>query len=168
MSLRRSGMGVIKYCTPEGGSGFIANPGLPWLSSFDITQQSPVYDQTEGWLRDKQPAGNYTYYQRFGPPYSVDGGVLPPFAGGGVALDDDQPAPFPTDASDCGGLGDLVLRRSDVVAPLPSITGTARSGCMVPVNPCDPANVAEWVSLHPCLAAGIALLAGVAILGGGK
>jgi hypothetical protein len=72
------GMGVVQYCTAEGGSGFIANPSLPWLSSFNITQQSPVYDQETAWLRDSPP-GTYTNYSRFGPPYSVDGGVLPPY-----------------------------------------------------------------------------------------
>ena len=72
------GMGVVQYCTPEGGSGFIANSALPWLSSFVITQQAPVYDQETAWLRDSQP-GSYTNYSRFGPPYSADGGVLPPY-----------------------------------------------------------------------------------------
>ena len=48
----RPRLGVIQYSNPEGGSGFIANPSLPWMSGFDITQESPVYDQETAWLRD--------------------------------------------------------------------------------------------------------------------
>lgn len=160
------GLGVVKYCTPEGGSGFIANPSLPWLSTFDITQMAPVYDQDMGWLRDTRP-GTFTNYPRFGPPYSADGGVLPPYQGG-AAMDDagdaGQPAPYDTS---CAGMGDLVLRRSDVVAPLPSITGTARAGCDAPVNPCE-SPIETWAKQNPWLAGGIALVAGFALFGGRK
>lgn len=81
-------LGVVRYCTPEGGSGFIPNSSLPWMSSFDWSQQAPVYDQTTAWLRDSPP-GSYTNYARFGPPYSMDGGVLPPYWLG----DDGEPVP---------------------------------------------------------------------------
>ena len=226
------GMGVVKYCTPEGGSGYVANPALPWLSSFDITQMAPVYDQTTAWLRDSQP-GTFTNYPRFGPPYSNDGGVLPPYT-------DDYYAPVPTqvncgmgavdpgqfeaqygrpepDAStceqiqcgaisqtqagmqlimDCANAGysgarscsdplcspwtsripgcasgapsvQPVLLRSDVVAPMPSITTTARSSCTQPVTNC-PSAAASWIENNPWLALGLALAAGALIFGGGK
>ena len=61
-------VGVIEYCTEEGGSGYITDEASPWLSTFDITQESPVLDQTTAWLRDSPP-GSFTFYQRFGPPY---------------------------------------------------------------------------------------------------
>ena len=102
----RPRLGVIQYSNPEGGSGFIANPSLPWMSGFDITQESPVYDQETAWLRDSAQ-GSYTYYPQYPTP---------------------SPAPIPYNTT-CGGvngIGDLVLRRSDVVAPLPvnvSVTG---------------------------------------------
>src|SRR5258706_14714411 len=96
------GMGVVKYCTAEGGSGYIANPALPWLSSFDITQQAPVYDQNVGWLRDSKP-GSFTNYHRFGPPYSMDGGVLPPYREMTVH---DEPSPVQVGGCGMGGLGD--------------------------------------------------------------
>lgn len=90
------GLGVVQYCTQEGGSGFIANPSLPWLSSFDITQMAPVYDQTTAWLRDSKP-GTYTNYPNFGPPYSVDGGTLPPYEdASGYAQ------PTPVNVTPCG------------------------------------------------------------------
>lgn len=172
-------MGVVAYDTPEGGSGFIANSSLPWLSSFNITQQAPVYDQDMAWLRNQRP-GSYTNYSRFGDPYSLDGGVLPPYADDGLA-----------------GLGDTtdVLLRSDVVAPMPSITSTSREGC-IPVSnvptvdtpiwlePGPPAGVdvsdsgidstiqtveattQDWVEQHPWLALLIAVAAGALLFGG--
>ncbi len=155
----RRGLGVVKYCTPQGGSGFIANPSLPWLSSFDITQLAPVYDQDMGWLRNSQP-GTFTNYPRFGPPYSADGGALPPFQPGSAF--DDSPPPYDTS---CTGMGDLILRRADVVAPLPSITGTARSGCPVSADPCA-SGLESWIRGNPMLAAGLAL-AGAFLLAGG-
>lgn len=93
------GMGVVEYCTPEGGSGFIANASLPWLSSFNITQQAPVYDQETAWLRNSLP-GSYTNYSRFGPPYSMDGGVLAPYTG--APADYIQPVSRPVG---CSGMG---------------------------------------------------------------
>ncbi len=177
------GMGVVKYCTPEGGSGFIANPSLPWLSSFNITQQAPVYDQETAWLRNSAP-GSYTNYSRFGPPYSVDGGVLPPYfdppiaagtnANGNPIDANGQPIPVPTSCG-MGAILDgangpsLVLLRSDVVAPMPSITSTARSECTAPVSTC-PSAVASWVNSNPWLALGLAVLAGALLFGdnGGK
>jgi hypothetical protein len=157
-------MGVVKYCTPAGGSGYITNPALPWLSTFNITHQSPVYDQDMGWMRESQP-GSFTYYNRFGPPYSADGGVLPPYRGG--AAMDDGPEPYDTSCQQGGGgMGDLILRRADVVAPLPSMSGTARAGCDVPVNPCD-SGLMNWAQENPLLAAGLAV-AGAFVLFGGK
>lgn len=225
------GMGVVKYCTPEGGSGYVANPSLPWLSSFNITQMAPVYDQTTAWLRDSQP-GTFTNYPRFGPPYSNDGGVLPPYT-------DDYYAPAPTQVScgmgavdpgqfearygrpepdqsicqqiQCGAISQTqagpqlivdcanagwagarscadpvcspwvtmipgcspastpapVLLRSDVVASMPSITGTARTSCTQPVSDC-PSAAASWIENNPWLAIGIAVAAGAIIFGGGK
>ncbi len=75
----------------------------------------------------------------------------------------DGPEPFDTS---CQGMGDLILRRADVVAPLPSISGAARSGCDVPVNPCA-SGLENWAMTNPLLAAGLAL-AGAFILFGGK
>jgi hypothetical protein len=163
----RRGLGVVKYCTPQGGSGFIANPALPWLSTFDITQQAPVYDQDMGWLRDSRP-GTFTNYSRFGPPYSADGGIQSPFTGG-VAMDDGGAAqPIPYDSSCAGGgIGDLILRRADVVAQLPSITGTARSGCPVLADPCA-SGLESWVRSNPLLAAGLALAGAFILVGGGR
>ena len=161
------GIGVVKYCTPEGGSGYIANPALPWLSSYVVTQQAPVYDQTTAWLRDSEP-GTYTNYSRFGPPYSVDGGVLPPYEGGA------QPLPAPVNVG-CGmsGLGACngdrlasVLLRSDVVAPMPNINDTARANCGQPVSNC-PSGVAGWIENNPWLAVGAALVLGAFLLGKG-
>lgn len=154
-------LGVVRYCTPQGGSGYIPNPYLPWLSTFNITHQSPVYDQDMAWMREEKP-GSFTNYARFGPPYSIDGGVLPPYAGGPVIGDDGEPVPYETGC----GMGDLVLLRSDVVAPMPSITSTARSGCQE-VSNC-PGDVASWVKSNPWFAAGIALLGGFVLFGGGR
>lgn len=156
------GMGVVRYCTPEGGSGFIANPALPWLSTFDITQQAPVYDQDTGWLRDTRP-GSFTNYSRFGPPYSADGGVLPPFAYDGG---DPQAMPQPVPVQTSCGMGDVVLLRSDVVAPMPSITTAARLGCTQPTT--CPSDLASWIQNNPMLAAGIALVGGFILFGGGR
>ncbi len=161
------GMGVVKYCTAAGGSGYITNPSLPWLSTFNITQQSPVYDQNIGWMREGQP-GAFTYVQRFGPPYSADGGVLPPYSGGGAALNDDGPEPYDTSCQQGGGgMGDLILRRGDVVAALPSMSGTARSGCDVPVNLCT-SGLASWARENPLLAAGLALAGAFVLFGGNR
>ncbi len=162
----RRGLGVIKYCTPAGGSGYITNPSLPWLSSFNITQQSPVYDQNVGWMREGQP-GAFTYVQRFGPPYSADGGVLPPYSGG-AAMNDDGPEPYDTSCQQGGGgMGDLILRRADVVAPMPSMSGTARSGCDVPVNLCESGFLA-MVNRNPLAFAGLALVGAFVLFGGGN
>jgi len=155
------GLGVVKYCTPEGGSGYIANPALPWLSSFDITQQSPVYDQTTAWLRDSRP-GSFTNYSRFGPPYSMDGGVLPPYRGGFDPGPDAGPDPVQTSC----GMGDWTLLRSDVVAPMPSITSTARTGCQQ-VSGC-PSPIAAWIENNPWLAVGLAAVGGYLLFGGKK
>lgn len=155
------GMGVVRYCTPEGGSGFIANPALPWLSTFDITQQSPVYDQETAWLRTSRP-GTFTNYARFGAPYSQDGGVLAPFTDHPLYDDSGAPVPYETGC----GMGDLVLLRSDVVAPMPSITSTAREGCQL-VSNC-PASLGSWIQNNPWLAAGIAVVGGFILFGGGR
>lgn len=227
------GLGVVRYCTPEGGSGFIANPALPWLSSFNITQQAPVYDQETAWLRDSKP-GSYTNYSRFGPPYSIDGGVLPPYYdpplvnAPGVDTSG-QPLPTPITPCgmgavdpdtfearygrvepdratclriQCGGISqdqagmqliqdcanagyagarscmdpacspwcsrpDLVLLRSDVVAPMPSITTTARSGCKAPVSDC-PSALASLVESNPWIALALAFGVGAVLFGGRK
>jgi hypothetical protein len=232
------GMGVVQYCTPEGGSGFIANPSLPWLSSFDITQMAPVYDQETAWLRNSEP-GSYTNYPRFGPPYSVDGGVLPPYGedpleygqqpvpvqvgcSGLGAVDPDQfeaqygrpeppestclqiqcgaipqsvagmqliqdcanagwsgarscsdPAcsPWVTQIPGCGapapGTPAPVLLRSQVVAPMPSITTTARTSCTQPVSGC-PGEATSWIEANPWLAVGLAVGIGALLFGGVK
>jgi len=152
------GLGVVRYYTPEGGEGFITNSSLPWLSTFDLHQMSPVYDQETQWLRDSKP-GSFSNYPWFGPPYSMDGGTLPPYADGGF----DGPAPVETSC----GMGDLTLLRSDVVAPMPSITSAARSGC-VPVSNCPTIDIASWVQENPWLAAGIALVGGFVLFGGGR
>jgi hypothetical protein len=232
-----SGLGVVAYCTPEGGSGYISNPSLPWLSSFDITQMAPVYDQTTAWLRDQQP-GTYTNYPRFGPPYSVDGGVLPPYDGaagepvpssvtgcGMGAVDPDQfmamygkPEPDEStclqiqcgaitqdqagaeliaDCMDAGYVGvkgctdpacspwapsipgcfqnvpnadGTVLLRSQVVAPLPSISLTANQSCPELANDC-PSDLDSLIDDNPLLAVGIAFAAGallIYLMKGGK
>jgi hypothetical protein len=229
------GMGVVKYCTPEGGSGYIANPSLPWLSSFNITQQAPVYDQETAWLRNSPP-GSYTNYSRFGPPYSVDGGVLPPYfdppmvdQNGNPVDANGQPIPTPTGCGmgavapdvfearynrpepdratclqiQCGGISQdqagmqliqdcanagyagvrscmdpacspwcssgpaPVLLRSDVVAPMPSITSTARSGCKAVVSDC-PSGLSSFIESNPWLAIGLAVVAGAVLFGGKK
>jgi hypothetical protein len=155
------GLGVVRYCTPEGGSGYIANGSLPWLSSFNITQQAPVYDQETAWLRNSQP-GSYTNYARFGPPYSIDGGVLPPYMDAPIPGGPGDPEPFQTSC----GMGDLTLLRSDVVAPMPSITSAARAGC-TQVSNC-PGDLGTWISSNPWLAAGLALVGGFVLFGGGR
>jgi hypothetical protein len=238
-------LGVVRYCTPEGGSGYIANPSLPWLSSFVITQQAPVYDQETAWLRDSAP-GSYTNYSRFGPPYSIDGGVLPPYfdppltpAPGTDA--NGQPVPTPTGCGmgavdpgqfearygraepdestclqiqcgaipqeqagmqlimDCANAGwsgarscldpvcspwvnripgcapkaaaaagpAPVLLRSDVVAPMPSITTAARSGCKAPVSDCS-SGISSFVESNPWIALALAFGVGAVLFGGGK
>ncbi len=154
-------LGVVRYCTKEGGSGFIANSALPWLSTFDITQQAPVYDQETAWLRTSRP-GTYTNYSRFGPPYSIDGGIRPPYYPSAHDDNSGQPVPFDTSC----GMGDLILRRSDVVAQLPSITGTARAGCD-PINPCE-TEIESWIKDNPWLAAGLAAGAAILLFGGPK
>lgn len=231
-----SGLGVVKYCTDEGGSGYVSNPSLPWLSTFDITQMVPVYDQTTAWLRDQAP-GSYTNYPRFGPPFSNDGGVLPPYADGGSqpipqavtgcgmgAVNADQfmamygkPEPDEStclqiqcgaisqeqagaeliaDCMDAGYFGakgctdpacspwapsipgcfqnapnadGTVLLRSQVVAPLPSISLTANSICPEAMDDC-PSDLDSFVDDNPLLALGIAFAAGALIiyLTGGK
>jgi hypothetical protein len=232
-----NGMGVVKYCTPEGGSGFIANASLPWLSSFDITQQAPVYDQTTAWLRDSQP-GSYTNYSRFGPPYSMDGGVLPPYYGddssaGGTpssqpvptvvscgmgaldpgqfeaqyghpepdaetclqiqcgAISQAQGGPLLVDCMNAGYAGargcsdpncapyinrmpgcvpapsvQPVLLRTQVVAPMPSITSVARTSCTQPVS--CPGEATSWIEDNPWLAVGLAVGIGALLFGGLK
>jgi hypothetical protein len=229
------GMGVVKYCTPAGGSGFIANAALPWLSSFNITQQAPVYDQETAWLRDSKP-DSYTNYSRFGPPYSMDGGVLPPYFdpplinAPGVDTNG-QPLPTPVGCGmgavapdvfearysrpepdratclriQCGGISQdqagmqliqdcanagyagvrscmdpacspwcassgpaPVLLRSDVVAPMPSITSTARSGCKQSAADTCPSALTSWVESNPWVALGLAIAAGAVLFGGRK
>jgi hypothetical protein len=234
-------LGVVRYCTPAGGSGFIANSALPWLSSFNITQQAPVYDQETAWLRDAKP-GSFTNYSRFGPPYSVDGGVLPPYFDPPLTPQTDsngQPIPTPTSCGmgavepdvfearysrpepdratclqiqcgaitqdqagmqliiDCANAGFAgarscldpacspwrdsmpgwcgfssgpapVLLRSDVVAPMPSITSTARSGCTRSITDVCPSGLASFVESNPWLALGLAVVAGAMLFGGKK
>lgn len=151
------GLGVVKYCTPEGGSGYITNASLPWLSTFDWYQLNPVYDQETQWMRDLAP-GSFSNYPRFGPPYSLDGGTLPPYAG---VISADDPVPVETEC----GMGDLTLLRSQVVAPMPSITSTARTGCQIE-SPC-PNGLETWVQSNPWLAAGIALAVGYVLFSNG-
>jgi hypothetical protein len=151
------GLGVTYYDTPEGGSGFVTNASLPWLSTFEPYQLNPVYDQETQWLRDSKP-GSFSNYPRFGDPYSLDGGTQPPFAAAGF----DGPVPVETSC----GIGDLTLLRSDVVAPMPSITDSARYPC-VQQNSC-PSDIATWVQTNPWLAAGLALAAGFILFGGGR
>jgi hypothetical protein len=176
------GLGVVKYCTPQGGSGFIANPSLPWLSSFNITQQAPVYDQETAWLRNSPP-GSYTNYSRFGPPYSVDGGVLPPYFDPPIAAGTDssgnpvdangQPIPVPTSCG-MGAILDgangpsLILLRSDVVAPMPSITTTARTGCQQSLADTCPSAVASWVQSNPWITLALAVGLGAILFGDKK
>jgi hypothetical protein len=71
-------LGVIEYCTEEGGSGFITNATAPSQSTFDITQLSPVFDQEMGWLRnDNHPTG-FTYYPDFEVPPALQPSMLSP------------------------------------------------------------------------------------------
>ena len=240
------GMGVVKYCTAEGGSGYVPNAYLPWLSSFDITQQAPVYDQNTAWMREESP-GRYTNYSRFGPPFSTDGGVLPPYYDVPVSVATDangQPIPYQASCgmgavdpgvfesrygrpepdesvclqiqcgaisqnaagmqliSDCANAGWAgarscidpacspwrnripgcvqnsgpvmapvalpaapVLLRSDVVASMPSITGTARRGCEAVVSNC-PSPLGTWMENNPWMAAALALAGGYLLFGG--
>jgi hypothetical protein len=218
-----SGMGVVRYCTSEGGSGYITNPALPWLSSYNITHDAPVYDQETAWMRESRP-GSFTNYSRFGAPYSADGGVLPPYreptahdepspvqvggCGGMGGLGDDfdstclqiqcgaisqsqagmdtimacaraghvgvrscfDPACAPWCAKHPSTAGSPVLLRSDVVAPMPSITSTAREGCeKVVQSGCGGlAGVADWIESNPWLAAGLAVVGGYLLFGGGR
>ena len=149
------GLGVVAYCTPEGGSGYAVDSQLPWLSTFDWQQMVPAWDQETAWMRDSAP-GTYSNYPRFGPPYSFDGGTLPPYAGGGSNL---EPTPYNTSC----GIGDLVLLREDVVAPMPSITTTARSGCIA--APSCSGDIGSWISSNPWLAAGIGLVGALLLFG---
>ena len=220
-------VGVINYCTQEGGSGYITDAAAPWLSTFDITQESPVFDQTTAWLRDSQP-GSFTFYQRFGPPYSQDGGTLPPYAGedggmssqpqpilsgnacgmsglGGVdeatctqiqcgaisqsdagalavecmnagyvgafGCSDPQCAPYLSQIPGCAAgappsplvspppTATLVLTRAQLIAPMPSITATARASCPQAVNAC-PSELDSLIDQNPLLAIGLAAAAG--------
>jgi hypothetical protein len=138
------GLAAFEYCTPEGGSGFISDATVPTMSTFDITQLSPVYDQEMGWLRNTTRPGAFTYY----PDY--------------------YPAEFPPPTSTgCSGIGDLVLTRADVVAPMPSIAGAARSGCQRIANPCA-GEFGSWVEDNPWLAALILVVGAVALFGGGR
>lgn len=156
------GLGVTRYCTPESGSGFVVNSQLPWLSTFDWYQLNPVYDQTTEWMRNQKP-GSYTgNFPRFGPPYSLDGGTQPPFASEPMDAND-LPVPIETEC----GMGDLTLLRSQVVAPMPSITSTARYGC-IQENPCAGQGVSGWVEENPWLAAAIALGVGYVLFSGGR
>jgi len=139
------GIAALEYCTREGGSGFISDATVPTMSTFDITQLSPVYDQEMGWLRNTTRPGGYTVYPDYYP--------------GGEA-----PTPQP---SGCSGLGDMVLTRGDVVAPLPSITGAARAGCEEVANICG-SDVGSWIEDNPWLAALILLVGAVALFGGRK
>jgi hypothetical protein len=61
----------------------------------------------------------------------------------------------------------LVLLRSDVVAPMPSITTTARSGCKSEVSDC-PSALASFVESNPWLAIAAAVVVGAVIFGSGK
>jgi len=151
------GLGVVAYCTPEGGSGYVTNSNLPWLSDFDWQQMVPKWDQTTEWMRNSKP-GTFSNYPRWGPPYSLDGGTLPPYAGGPAA----NASPTPYDTS-CG-MGDLVLLREDVIAPMPSITNTARTGCFV--QPQCPSALAGWIQNNPWLAVGLAAVGGYLLFGG--
>lgn len=150
------GLGVVRYCTAEGGSGYIPDSQLPWQSSFEFQQMVPVWDQEPAWLRNSAP-GSFTNYPRFGPPIALDGGTQPPFDGFPPGSD---PVPYQTGC----GMGDLVLLRSDVVAAMPSITDTARAGC-VEVSNC-PAGLGGWIQSNPLLAAGLALAGGYLFFGG--
>lgn len=144
-----SRLGVIQYSNAEGGSGFIPNAYAPSHSTFDITQLSPVYDQDTAWLRQEDP-GRFTYYPTWGQGIEAQ----------------------PIDTS-CG-MGDLVLTRSDVVAPMPSITDTARGCSGSFTDPCSAggavasaaASIASWADDNPGWALALAVAAAVLIFGG--
>lgn len=135
------GLAAVPYCTPEGGSGYIPDAYAPTLSTFVITQDSPVYDQTTGWLRQQWP-GTFTNYPDF------------------------IPAGFPPVPERACGVGDLYLRRDDVVAPMPSMTGMAAEGCTVPQQVCQ-GGLTGFVAEHPWVALGV-LLGGAFLLWGKK
>jgi hypothetical protein len=139
------GLAALEYCTDEGGSGFISDATVPTMSTFDITQLSPVYDQEMGWLRNTTRPGAYTVYPDYYPA-----GEAPELVRTG-----------------CSGIGDLVLRRADVVAPLPSITGAARSNCEPVTNLCG-GDVGSWIEDNPWLAALIVAIGAVALFGGAR
>lgn len=142
------GLAAMRYCTPEGGSGFIPSSQVPTLSTFDITQESPVYDQTTAWLRDQDP-GTYTNYQDFSNP-ALPAGVL-----NGAGPGPSDAGYYPSPSASCAGIGDLYLRRADVLAPLPSIVQTANGGCGA-VLPSCPNEVTNWIANNPLLAAALA------------
>ena len=148
---------ALRYCTRAGGSGFFSSATVPTMSNFDVTRLSPVYDQDPGWLRNSNKSDRVTFYPEFWPSWNDN-----PDSGS-------NRAPFPKPArTSCGvsGLGDVVLTRDQVVAPMPSITETARKGCQGFLDPCV-TGFESWIREHPFLAAGIALF-GVAALFGGK
>jgi hypothetical protein len=147
------GVGVIQYANAEGGSGFITNPALPWLSKYNVTQLAPVWDQDIGWLRNNSKPGAFTYY-----PWFDEGTALPVETSGGC------------------GMGDLVLTRDDVVAPMPSITDTARADCKQVGDAPPPvaesvattvAAVGSWMEDNPWLAALLALTAAALLFSNG-
>jgi hypothetical protein len=127
-----SGIGAMFYCTPEGGSGYIPSSQVPTLSTFGVWQDAPVYDQTTAWLRDQAP-GSFTDYP-----------IL------------DGPMPSAVEAT-CGGMGDLFLRRSDVVAPLPSMVESSLTAGCGAVLPTCPNDVTSWISANPILTAALAV-----------
>jgi hypothetical protein len=137
---------ALEYCTDEGGSGFISDATVPTMSTFDITQLSPVYDQETAWLRNTTRPGAFTVYPDFYPASE----------------------PRPSRAG-CSGLGaaQFVLRRSDVVAPLPSISDTARDLCDQPVDPCA-GELGGFIEEHPWIAALIVVVGAVALFGGNR
>ncbi len=106
----------------------------------------------------------------------MDGGVLPPYfdppmtdANGNSVDANGQPIPTPTGCSGLGAVGDtLVLLRSDVVAPMPSITTTARTGCTRPITDLCPSGIASFVQSNPWLALAFAIAAGALLFGGKK
>jgi hypothetical protein len=129
---------AMRYCTPEGGSGYIPSSQVPTLSTFSMAQDAPVFDQSTAWLRDQRPS-SYTNYS------FMD---LPPVNPGG---------PDP-----------LFLRRADVVAPMPSMTenslaANGGAGCEMPQFCAS--DVTTWIQNNPLLAAGLALVGAWALFG---
>jgi hypothetical protein len=157
-------LGVVRYCTSEGGSGYIANSALPWLSSFQVGGCSGMgglgddFDSTCLQIQcgaiSQSQAGMDTIMACARAGHVGVRSCLDPLCAPWCAK-------HPSEA------GSPVLLRSDVVAPMPSITSSAREGCeKVVQSGCGSGDLGGWIESNPWLAAGLALAAGYVLFGG--